>query len=132
MSLNFLRNWVVKIKDKFDNTPKKPKKMNEQEQTVISITERLLPKSDTELFLDPKTQECYLSNDKYHIFIESSRVRVINSVFGYDVYVSGEVEMYLVHIFMLEVSKRRSEFKQTIISKVNKNLNSILSDINEE
>lgn len=131
MSLNFVKLWVGKVKSVFDNTPKKPKKLNEQEGTVISIVEKLLPKSDTELYLDPKTQECYLSNEKYYVFIESSRVRVINSVFGYDVYISGEVELYLVHIFMLEVSKRRSEFKSNVISKVNKNLNSILVDLDK-
>ena len=123
--------WIGKVKDMFDSTPKKPKKLNEQEGTVISIVEKLLLKSDTELYLDPKTQECYLSNEKYYVFIESSRVRVINSVFGYDVYISGEVELYLVHIFMLEVSKRRSEFKSNVISKVNKNLNSILVDLDK-
>ena len=131
MSLNFVKLWVGKVKDMFDNTPKKPKKLNEQEGTVISIVEKLLPKSDTELYLDPKTQECYLSNGKYYVFIESSRVRVINSVFGHDVYISGEVELYLVHIFMLEVSKRRSVFKLNVISKVNKNLNSILVDMDK-
>ena len=131
MSLNFAKMWIGKVKDMFDSTPKKPKKLNEQEGTVISIVEKLLLKSDTELYLDPKTQECYLSNEKYYVFIESSRVRVINSVFGYDVYISGEVELYLVHIFMLEVSKRRSEFKSNVISKVNKNLNSILVDLDK-
>ena len=131
MGLNFVKVWVDQVKDIFDITPKKPKKLNEQEETIISIVEKLLLKGDTELYLDPKTQECYLSNIKYNVFLESTRVRVINSVFGYDVYISAEVEAYLVHIFMLEVSKRRNKFKENIISKVNKNLNSILDDISK-
>ena len=131
MNLDFVKMWTEKVKGALDNTPKRPKKLNEQEETVISIVEKLLPKRDTELYLDPKTQECYLSNERYYIFIESSRVRVINSVFGHDVYISGEVEVYLTHIFMLEVSSRRSEFKSNVISKVNKNLNSILVDLDK-
>jgi len=131
MDLNFVKMWVDQVKEIFDNTFKKPKKLNEQEETIISIVEKLLLKSNTELYLDPKTQECYLSNSKYNVFLESTRVRVINSVFGYDVYISAEVEAYLVHIFMLEVSKRRNKFKENIISKVNKNLNSILDDIDK-
>jgi hypothetical protein len=131
MNLAFMKHWLSELKSKFDTTPTLPKRINEQEDIVVSIVEKLLPMKDTELYLDPKTQECYLSNGKYNVFLESTRVRVINSVFGYDVYISAEVEVYLVHIFMLEVSKRRSEFKENIISKVNKNLNSILIDLDK-
>lgn len=131
MNLTFIKKWFSELQLKFDTTPTLPKRINEQEGIVVSIVERLLPKKETELYLDPKTQECYLSNGKYNVFLESTRVRVINSVFGYDIYISAEVEVYLVHIFMLEVSKRRSKFKENIISKVNKNLNSILDDIDK-
>ena len=41
MSLNFAKMWIGKVKDMFDSTPKKPKKLNEQEGTVISIVENI-------------------------------------------------------------------------------------------
>jgi hypothetical protein len=109
-----------------------PKNLNEQEKTVILIVQQLLSLKETELYVDPVTQECYISNGNYYIFIECPRIRIINSTFGYDVYVSTQVEIYLIKVFMNELTERRQEFKEHVMSKVDKNLQSILENILEK
>lgn len=129
MNSDWLKSKWDYFKSILHTEPEYPKNINEQEKTVISIVQQLLPLKESELYVDPMTQECYISNGNYYIFIECPRIRIINSVFGYDVYVSVQVEAYLIKIFMDELTKRRSAFKLHVMSKVDKNLHTILDDI---
>ena len=110
---------------------KKPKKLTESESMVSEIFLTVLHNKDSKLYYDIQTQECYISSgDKtVFVFLEACNVKVINSVFGYDVNIRQELEGYLLEKFIREMSIRRNTFKKEVLSKINHSLDSTLSKI---
>jgi hypothetical protein len=114
-----------------DRKVKKPSKLLDTEQTACEIFLTILHNKDSKLYYDIQTQECYISSgDKtLFVFLESNNVKIINSVFGYDVHIRGELESYLLEKFIAEMSKRRNAFKKEVLSKINHSLDSTLDRI---
>jgi hypothetical protein len=107
----------------------KPKKMTESEATACEIFLTVLHNKESKLYYDIQTQECYISSgDKtIFVFLESGNVKIINSVFGYDVHIKPELENYLLQKFIREMGKRRNSFKNEVLSKINNSLDSTLT-----
>lgn len=95
------------------------RKLNQSQRVAIGIFFKILKDSKTELYYDLLTSECYLSNNEknLHIFIEDNNIKIINSVFSFDVTIDQNTQLYLVKRFELELNKRRITFKEKIISK---------------
>lgn len=130
MNIKFkLLKRFIKIRDRINNVPTCPKKMTSSEKMVVDIARDLIANPETELYYDPNTYECYIVNGHYYVFIEAGVVKVINSVFGYDVHVSAQVEMYLTNEFKKENSRRRKQFKSSVEFKVDNSLAFILDEI---
>lgn len=110
---------------------KRPKVLLESEETACEIFLTILHNKDSKLYYDIQTQECYISSgDKtLFVFLESNNVKIINSVFGYDVHIRGELESYLLEKFISEMGKRRNAFKKEVLSKINHSLDSTLTRI---
>jgi hypothetical protein len=98
-----------------------PKELSESQKISIGIFFKILKMEDTELLYDLISSECYLINEKTntHIFIEDRNIKVINSVYSYDIPIDYRTEGYLVSKFELELNKRRLNFKRNIMSKTN-------------
>lgn len=111
----------------------KPKKLTESESKACDIFLSVLHNKDSKLYYDIKTQECYIgSGDKtIFVFLESNNVKVINSVFGYDVHIKSDLENYLLEKFIREMAKRRNLFKLDVLSKINHSLDSTLNKIKD-
>ena len=107
----------------------KPKKLTESENKACEIFLTVLHDKDSKLYYDIKTQECYISSsDKtIFVFLESSNIKIINSVFGYDVHIKSDLENYLLEKFIREMGIRRNSFKNEVLSKINHSLDSTLS-----
>ncbi len=107
----------------------KPKKLTESESKACEIFLTVLHDKDSKLYYDIKTQECYISSsDKtIFVFLESSNIKIINSVFGYDVHIKSDLENYLLEKFIREMGIRRNSFKNEVLSKINHSLDSTLS-----
>jgi hypothetical protein len=107
----------------------RPKKLTEAEQTACEIFITILHNKESKLFYDIQTQECYLSSgDKtVFVFLESGNVKIINSVFGYDVHIRSELEGYLLDQFIREMAIRRNAFKREVLSKINHSLDNTLN-----
>jgi hypothetical protein len=107
----------------------KPKKLTESESKACEIFLTVLHDKDSKLYYDIKTQECYISSsDKtIFVFLESNNIKVINSVFGYDVHIKSDLENYLLEKFIREMGIRRNSFKNEVLSKINHSLDSTLS-----
>jgi len=116
-----------------NNKIKKPKKLTESENTACDIFITILHNKDSKLYYDIQTQECYISSgDKtIFVFLESCNVKIINSVFGYDVHIKPELENFLLEKFIREMSKRRNAFKKEVVSKINHSLDSTLARIKD-
>jgi hypothetical protein len=118
---------------KADKRVRKPKKLTESENKACEIFLTVLHNRDSKLYYDIKTQECYIgSGDKtIFVFLEANNVKVINSVFGYDVHVKQDLENYLLEKFIREMAKRRNLFKLDVLSKINHSLDSTLNKIKD-
>ena len=116
-----------------DKRVKRPKKLTEAEDTASEIFLTILHNKDSKLHYDIQTQECYISSsDKtLFVFLEAGNVKIINSVFGYDVHIRSELEGYLLDKFIREMSIRRNAFKNEVLSKINHSLDSTLSKIKD-
>jgi hypothetical protein len=129
------RIWLkfVKASRRMGNEPvrRKPEKMTESEKTACDIFMELLHNKESKLHYDIRTQECYLSSaDKtLYAFLESRNVKIINSVFGYDVHISGNLEAYLLEKFIKEMAIRRNAFKTEVLSKINHSLDLTLEKL---
>ena len=124
----------LKVVRSFKNSKvKKPSKLSDAESTACEIFLTILHNKDSKLYYDIQTQECYISSgDKtLFVFLEANNVKIINSVFGYDVHVKGELESYLLEKFITEMGKRRNAFKNEVLSKINHSLDSTLTRIKD-
>ena len=124
----------LKVIRSFKNSKvKKPSKLSDAESTACEIFLTILHNKDSKLYYDIRTQECYISSgDKtLFVFLEANNVKIINSVFGYDVHVQGELESYLLEKFITEMGKRRNAFKNEVLSKINHSLDSTLTRIKD-
>jgi hypothetical protein len=132
-----LNRFFKKINLKLKSTFRKqkiryPKKVSNNEKVASSIFLKILHESETSLYYNPETYECYLKSDKHnlYVFLESANIKIINSKYGYDTKISIELENYLSERFKHESSKRRNIFKQEVLSKVENSLNHTLDKIN--
>lgn len=130
ISVFYMRSFRPFAKEK---SIKKPKKLTESESMASEIFLTLLHNKDSKLYYDIQTQECYISSGDrtVFVFLEACNVKVINSVFGYDVHIRQDLEGYLLEKFIREMSIRRNTFKKEVLSKINHSLDSTLSKIKE-
>jgi hypothetical protein len=106
-----------------------PKDITKIEKTAADIFFKIIKKPDTELFYDILTDECYLRHEKIYIFIENQNVKIINSIYKYDITISRPLERYLIRKFSIELNKRRILFKKDVVEKTHHSLEEILNNI---
>lgn len=132
----FFQGKFIQVKRAFkvDKRPRFPKDASNDELTASIIFLRVLKNPDSKLYYDLKTNECYVrsGDSTLYLFLESRNLKVINSVYGYDIRLSTKMEIYLADRFVIEMSKRRSAFKKEALSKVTHSLDKTLKDINKK
>lgn len=133
----FFQGIVIKTKRIFKMADKKaryPKTSSNSERTAAHIFLKVLHHPDSKLYYDLVSNECYLRSDDstLYLFLESNNLKVINSVYGYDIRLSTQMEIYLSERFRNEMAKRRKIFKSEAISKVKHSLDQTLEKINEK
>ena len=133
----FFQGIVIKTKRIFKMGDKKaryPKASSNSERTAANIFLKILHHPDSKLYYDLVSNECYLRSDDstLYLFLESNNLKVINSVYGYDIRLSTQMEIYLSERFRNEMAKRRKIFKSEAISKVKHSLDQTLEKINEK
>jgi hypothetical protein len=108
--------------------------MTESERTATAIYIKLLFDPGTKLYYDLHTQECYLRSEDstLFVFLEQMNVKIINTVYGYDVPISRETESYLLEKFRREMAIRRLQFKKEALSKVEHSLEGTLEKLNQK
>ena len=113
---------------------KLPKKMEDTEKTGVTIFIKLLLDPDTKLYYDIKSTECYLKSidETLFVFLEDRNLKIINSVFGYDIHIQQDTEAYLLEKFSNELYKRRMQFKNDAMKKVDYSLNKTIETLNSK
>lgn len=109
--------------------PKRPKHMTIGEEQAVRLWKRIVIDSASTLLYQPDKYECFAewSGPEGHIylFLEEHNLRVINTVVGYDVRLSNEVEGWCSDIFYREVTKRRKRFRMEAEAKVTLSLDTL-------
>jgi hypothetical protein len=120
LNIGKLKRAIWTVRDK----PRRPKNMCNAELSALTIYMRILRLPETKLYYDIKTQECYLKSEEYqlYLFLEERNIKIINSVFGYDVRLTQELEAYMSDRFVHEMAIRRSAFKAEALNKVDHSL----------
>jgi len=128
--------FYIKLRQFFksDKRVKYPKNVSEQESIGFYIFIHVLRSENSKLYYDISSHECYLmsGDSKLYIFLESGNLKVINSVYGYDIKLSKQMEMYIGERFSLELSKRRSKFKKDALSKISHSLEKTKDALNKK
>lgn len=122
----FLHYIRLKVRKFFSSkyTARLPKNITESERVGVAIFINLLSQSGSDLYYDIETSECYIKSEdnSLFLFLEKGNLKVINSIFGYDVAVHDETEGYLTEKFKKELNKRRLQFKNEALQKVDHSL----------
>ena len=112
----FRRNFGSSVKIK------RPVGMTSEVDTALRIWTRVVHTESSELLYNPVTQECYAEwvdeSNPVYLFLESGRLRIVNTVIGYDVNLRMDEENWCTEVFNREVNRRRSEFKRIALGKI--------------
>jgi hypothetical protein len=113
--------WAKTISTR-DRRIKRPHNVSAEEKRALEIWSRVVHQPDSVLLYDPKTYECYAElvdpEHPLYLFLESGRIRIINTVIGYDVTLTGVSETWCTQEFYREIHKRRARFKADALGRV--------------
>lgn len=128
-----LTYWLkfLRVMSNADKRTRLKKDINESEKTACNIFMYLLKDPSSKMYYDTATSECFLSDKDIYVFLESRNLKIINTVFGYDIPLQQNTEVYLGMKFSLELGKRRSEFKAEAMKKVEHSLHKTLDKLRE-
>ena len=123
---------TLKMGNKGDRS-RRPKGLNESQNLAVDIAIKTILNPSSILSYDPESQECYIeSNGTLFIFLEARNIKIINTVFGYDIPISIPTENYVTSVFRREVTKRRMKFKKAALDKIEFSLQKALNKISKE
>ena len=133
--------WVwLKVKSvgagkRYDERARRPKKLTDSQECALDIAVKAIHDPASKLYYDLHTQECYVKREDaevgtIYVFIESANIKIINTVFGYDIFINADAENYITTVFRKEMAKRRAQFKKEALAKVDHSLHKVLDRIN--
>jgi hypothetical protein len=101
------------------------------ENDSISICKTLINHKESTLLLTPRSGKRYIKSETSDVFIilDSHRIKIINHVYAYDIYVTDKPWTKLLDYFDTEVEKRRDEFEKQITSNIQSSLKKILHEV---
>ena len=115
---------------------RRPLSMSTETDTALRIWLRVINAEDSELLYNPVTQECYAEwvdvNNPVYLFLESGRLRIVDTVICYDVFLKQGEEDWCTECFKREVNRRRSEFKMIALGKVMHSLDNLELRLNDK
>ena len=89
---------------------------------AVRIWKRVIRQPESVLIYNPKTDECFAEwidpACPVYLFLENSRIRIVNTVVGYDVVLDPMTADWCFRFFTREINRRRTEFKRDALSKV--------------
>ena len=122
-------------KAEYEKARRPVKNINESQGYAMDITVKSILNPNSELYYDTSTQECYIKVEDVkgtiYVFIEARNIKIINTVFGYDIPIDIPTENYLSSVFRREMNKRRSQFKKEVISKIEFSLQKVLKNVSK-
>jgi hypothetical protein len=123
----FFRKAIVKsmrLMSPKERRAKYPKKLRDAEKIAIETFLLVLKDPESSLYVDINTQECFLRSDdsSIYLFLEAGNLKIVNTIFGYDISLDANSERFLSEQFKHELAKRRRQFKKEALEKVQHSL----------
>lgn len=117
--------WIFKLK------PKKIEYDSPQQEKAVTITERLIRDSSSELLMAPLSEKLYIRNESIFIVITPRSINIINGKYNYDIYIFDTLYERVSDKFKNKLEAKRKEMENVITSKVETILDDIIKDINK-
>lgn len=136
-----IKRWIkwnlLRVRSKFiykEDRVRIPRRLSDSERTATNIFLLILNEPGSKLYYDLNTQECFLKSEDSTIFIflEYLNIKIINSVYGYDVNITIQLQQYLIDRFRKEMAIRRQKFKQEALDRVEHSLEATLEKITKK
>ncbi len=128
-----VKSWF-KLKGPQDGRIRRPKNLSDTEKCALDIAVKSIFDPTSYLDYDPSTDECDITvNDgtgTIYVFVEDRNLKIINTIFGYDIYINTDTEVYITSLVRKEMSKRRLAKKNAALAKVNYSLHTVLDKLN--
>jgi hypothetical protein len=114
--------------------PKYPKRIPDSEKIAIETFLAVLKDEGSSLFFDLQTNECFLKSydSSIYLFLETVNLKIVNTVFGYDIPLARDSQAYLMDKFRMELAKRRRNFKSEALKKVKHSLEITYNKLTEQ
>lgn len=125
---------VLRLGNPKERPSKYPKRINDSEKIAIETFLTVLKEEGSNLFFDPHTYECFLKSpdSSIYLFLETGNLKIVNTVFGYDIPLTGDSQTYLMDKFRMELTKRRRNFKSEALKKVKHSLEITYNKLTEQ
>jgi hypothetical protein len=128
----------VRVKSARMMTPRErrtkfPTRLRDSEKIAIETFLLVLKDKDSSLYVDLTTQECFLKSgdSSIYLFLEAANLKIVNTIFGYDIPLDINSERYLHEQFKFELEKRRRKFKNEALQKVQHSLKTTYEKLNK-
>ena len=129
MKWTYISRWIrVKFMRFFfpSDRVKRPTGLSNEEKLALEIWQTVVLSPTSVLLYNPLNSECvaewHNNNHPVFLFLESDRIRIINSDLGYDVPLDSICEKWCHQIFTHEVHRRRTAYKEAAMARVNNSL----------
>jgi len=118
-----LRIWYIRNTNAVNSTKvKRPINCSPEVLTAIRIWNHVIHSKNSTLMFDPVTGESLveysIDNTPIYLFLESRRLRIINSITGYDVSLTESERLWCEQNFKRELHIRRLRFKTKALNKI--------------
>lgn len=131
-----LRIWYLRNTDPihYSTKVKRPKNCSEDVAAAIRIWNYVIHSKNATLMFDPITYESLVEfNDSsvIYLFLEKNRLRIINTVTGYDVSLTDAERLWCEQNFKRELHIRRLRFKKQSLNKIVNTLSNLEKKVME-
>jgi hypothetical protein len=119
-----LRIWYIRNTAMNTNSTrvKRPVNCNAEVSAAFRIWNHVIHSKNAILMYDPVTSESLveysIDNTPIYLFLESRRLRIINSITGYDVSLTESERLWCEQNFKRELHIRRLRFKTKALNKI--------------
>jgi hypothetical protein len=102
------------------------------ELKAITIASYAINNENSELSLCPITGKRYIKYNDYFIVIEENKIKIVNHVYGYDIFLHGRKLYNIKNLFDKKLYQHFKSIEDEILSNVRHSLDEILAKTKQQ
>lgn len=129
--LNFFKRKYKRLRVKLRNRveDRTLKNLTPSELKTYKIINTLLSDKESELLFDYLETRMYIHKNDMYVIMKNNNVYIVNGSFLHETYLTPKVYDKLKNRFLLKLNQKRDKLMETILSKTEKSLDTILLEI---